>query len=211
MAKKQLFLDIDTQFDFLSRKGKLYVPNAETIVDKISQTRKFALDNGFSILASVDWHSLDDAEISLQPDNKKTFPPHCLAGQPGSERVGFLGDVPIEYAQLEKMKKLQLKKLVDKPQFHVVVRTNTVDMFENPNTLYLLSVIGPKTIVVFGVALDVCVRNAVEGLLRWGKCSVILLKDVTKGLGIIKEKALLTDFAERGVQIKTLAELKREF
>jgi len=62
---------------------------AEDIIAKVSEVRKFALENGYSIIADIDWHSLDNKEISEAPDFKETFPPHCMAGEPGSERVGF--------------------------------------------------------------------------------------------------------------------------
>ena len=64
MKKDILFWDVDTQFDFMNSQGNLYVPGAEAIIDKVSETRRLALDNGFSMLADIDWHSRQDAEIS---------------------------------------------------------------------------------------------------------------------------------------------------
>lgn len=84
MKKNTIFWDVDTQFDFMSPEGKLYVPGAENIIDKVSRTRKFALENGYSIIADIDWHSTDNEEISDTPDFKQTFPPHCMAGAPSS-------------------------------------------------------------------------------------------------------------------------------
>ena len=103
MKKQTVFWDVDTQFDFMQPQGKLYVPGAEKIIDKVSKVRKFALENGHSIIADIDWHSRDNVEISDSPDYKVTFPPHCMAGEPGSERVGYLGSVPIEYIAIKKM------------------------------------------------------------------------------------------------------------
>ncbi|MHC4061694.1 MAG: cysteine hydrolase family protein, partial [Planctomycetota bacterium] len=95
MAEKDtIFWDVDTQFDFLKPEGRLYVPGAAKIIEPISRTRVFALENGYSIIASMDWHSLEDEEISTTPDFKETFPPHCMAFESGSERLGYLGDVP---------------------------------------------------------------------------------------------------------------------
>ena len=86
--KEVIFWDVDTQRDFLSAGGRLYVPGAAEIVPAISSVRKFALTSGFSIIASIDYHSMDDLKISLDPDFKATFPPHCLADTPGGERLG---------------------------------------------------------------------------------------------------------------------------
>lgn len=211
MTKKQvIFWDVDTQFDFLRPEGKLYVPDAEKIIDNISLTRRFALQNGHSIVASMDWHSLSDKEISLKPDFKITFPPHCLASEPGSERIGYLGEIPVEYVEIQKVNNAALTKLVNKEQFHLVIKSNTVDIFENPNTIELLNLIGPGTAVVFGVALDVCVYYAVEGLLSWGKTDIILLKDVVQGLGIKDDQEVLREFRRKGVKLRELADLKKE-
>lgn len=70
----------------------------------MNYTIDFLQNQGFMlILLHIDWHSLDNKEISEAPDFKETFPPHCIAGKPGSERVGYLGKLPIEYVQIDKM------------------------------------------------------------------------------------------------------------
>ena len=56
----------------------------------MNYTIDFLQNQGFMLtLLHIDWHSLDNKEISEAPDFKETFPPHCIAGEPGSERVGF--------------------------------------------------------------------------------------------------------------------------
>ena len=157
MKDETIFWDVDTQLDFMRPEGKLYVPGAETIIDRVSDVRRFALENGYSIVADIDWHSTDDDEISDTPDYKRTFPPHCMAGEPGGERVGFLGELPIEYVGLEKMDTDAMRKLTGKEQFHIVIRKDALDVFSNPNTDKLVELIDPKKVVVFGVALDLCV------------------------------------------------------
>jgi len=132
MRNNILFWDVDTQYDFMRLEGKLYVPGAEDIIEKISHVRRFALENGFSIVASTDWHSSEDAEISDDPDFKQTFGPHCIANEPGSERVGYLGELPIEYIPNSKMDTDALKKLSDKERFHIVIRKQVTDVFSNP-------------------------------------------------------------------------------
>ncbi len=203
-----LFFDIDTQYDFLEPEGRLYVEGAEAIIDRISEARRFALENGYSILATVDWHSLEDEEISTQPDYRVTWPPHCLAGESGAQRLGYLGELPIEYVGPEAAGGDRLLKLAQREQFHIVIRTSTVDAFENANTQRLLEVTGPKRMIVFGVALDICVNNAVRGLIKWGRTETIVLSDVVKGLGTQKDDDVYARFRERGVRIMTLSEVK---
>jgi nicotinamidase/pyrazinamidase len=211
MTKKQtIFWDVDTQFDFMQPTGKLYVPGAETIIDKVSAVRKFAFENGCSMIADIDWHSLDNEEISQSPDFKQTFPPHCMAGEPGSERVGYLGNVPIEYVEIDKMPDNSLKKLVDKDQFHIVIKKESIDAFDNPNTDRLLKLIKPKVVAVFGVALDFCVYYVLQGLAKYKGIKLILLRDVTKGLNSRPENEIFNELQQKGVEVIKLADLKRQ-
>jgi nicotinamidase/pyrazinamidase len=208
MKRQTIFWDVDTQFDFMQPTGKLYVPGAETIIDKVSEVRKFALDNGCSMIADIDWHNLDNEEISQSPDFKQTFPPHCMAGELGSERVGYLGNVPIEYVEIDKMSDDSLKKLVDKDQFHIVIKKESIDAFDNPNTDRLLKLIKPKAVTVFGVALDFCVYYVLRGLAKQKDIKLILLSDVTKGLNSRPETEILNELRQIGVEIINFADFK---
>jgi len=218
MKRQTIFWDVDTQFDFMQPQGRLYVPGAETIIDKVSEVRKFALENGCSMIADIDWHSLDNEEISQSPDFKQTFPPHCMAGEPGSERVGYLGNVPIKYVEIDKMSDDSLKKLVDKDQFHIVIKKEGIDAFDNPNTDRLLKLIKPKAVTVFGVALDFCVYYVLHGLAKYtcpeqGRrkgIKLILLRDVVKGLNSRPEGEILSELRQMGVEIINFTDFKRQ-
>ncbi|TKJ33507.1 MAG: hypothetical protein CEE38_20315 [Planctomycetes bacterium B3_Pla] len=208
MKNETIFWDVDTQFDFMRPEGKLYVPGAETIIDRVSDVRRFALENDYSIVADVDWHSLDNDEISETPDYKRTFPPHCMAGEPGGERVGFLGELPIEYVGLETMESNALSTLISKEQFHIVIRKDALDVFSNPNTDKLVELIHPKKVVVFGVALDVCVCCVVEGLSRFDDIELCVLKDAVKGLEVRPEQEIFDQFRRMGVEVTEFGDLE---
>lgn len=203
-----LFWDVDTQFDFMMPGGRLHVPGAEQILKTVSGVRRLALDNGYSMMADIDWHSPDDPEISETPDFKETFPPHCMAGQPGAERVGYLGEVPISYVEISAADMADLQRLVQKEPFHIVIKKNSLDVFENPNTDRLVDLIRPKEVIVFGVALDFCVSCVLRGLTKYSGIEVVLLKDATKGLGTKPDEEICIEFAREGVQVTTLAEFK---
>ena len=208
MRKDTVFWDVDTQFDFMRTEGRLYVPGAETIIDTVSEVRRFALNNGYSIIADIDWHSADNDEISDNPDFERTFPPHCMAGEPGSERVGYLGELPIEHVSIDKMDAGDLRELVDKDQFHIVIRKDELDVFSNPNTGELVKLIEPKKVAVFGVALDFCVSCVVQGLSRFGDIELCVLTDAVRGLGVKPESEILDEFREMGVEIAEFGALK---
>jgi nicotinamidase/pyrazinamidase len=208
MKRQTVFWDVDTQFDFMRPEGKLYVPSAESIIDRVSEVRKFALENGYSIIADIDWHSTSNEEISDAPDFKQTFPPHCIAGSPGSERVGYLGNVPIGYVEIDKMSDDSLKELVDKDQFHIVIKKDSIDAFGNPNTDRLVELVKPKVMAVFGVALDFCVYYVLRGLAKHKDIKLILLKDVVKSLNSTPEQEIFSELRQWGVEIAELADFK---
>ena len=210
MKEQTIFWDVDTQYDFMQPDGKLYVPGAETIIPKVSEVRRFALENGYSIVADIDWHSRDNEEISDAPDFKETFPPHCMAGEPGSERVGFLGDVPIQYIEINEMDTNAIRPLIGKKQYHVVIRKNSLDVFDNPNTDKLVKLIAPKRVIVFGVALDFCVYYVVRGLSKYPDVHLCVLKDIVKGLDVRPEREIFDEFEQMSVEITELAALERE-
>jgi nicotinamidase/pyrazinamidase len=68
---------------------------------------------------------------------------------------------------------------------------------------------GPPEFVVCGVAADVCVRHAVEGLLARGH-RVAVVRDATWGLGLEPLDALLARWAAAGARLVTTAELGRD-
>ncbi len=208
--KKTIFWDVDTQFDFMKPQGALYVPGAEEIIDKVGQVRRFALENGYSILSDVDWHRLDNPEISQQPDMKTTFPPHGMAGTPGAERVGDLGDVPIDYVEIDEVDLAQLRKLVQKDQFHIVIRKQSLNVFDNPNTHKLVDLIRPEHVIAFGVALDCCVYYVLSELSKHKGVRLSLLTDATKGLHTRPDEEVYDELRQRGVEITTFDQIKEQ-
>ena len=75
-----LFWDVDTQIDFLSPQGKLYVPGAEKIIPNLRRLTKYAADHTIPIVSSTDAHVQNDPEFSQ-------YPPHCLVGTEGQKKV----------------------------------------------------------------------------------------------------------------------------
>ena len=210
VRKETIFWDVDTQYDLMRPEGRLYVPGAEGIIDNVNKARRFALENGYPIIAIVDWHQDGNPEISNTPDFKNTFPPHCMAGTPGSKRVGWLGNLPIGLVPNKPMSDTDLHKLLDKEQFHIAIIKEDLDVFTNPNTSTILEILKPRSFVVFGVSLDFCLRMVVEGLLKMGGMKLYLLRDAVKGLGIKPENDILEEFKNKGVEIMPLAQLQRK-
>jgi nicotinamidase/pyrazinamidase len=203
MKEQTIFWDADTQADFMNPEGKLYMPGAMDIIENVSRIREYAIDNGYSIIASTDWHSLTDSEISENPDYIKTYPPHCLANEPGSKRVGFLGKQPIEYIDISEMKLNDLKRLVMPEQFHIVIRKNELGVFSNPNTSVLLGLLRPKKIFIFGVALEICVDITVKDLIERSIPDITVFSDAVKSLNSEVDEVVFKNMIKLGVKIKS--------
>src|SRR6266705_2109523 len=84
---QRVLWDVDTQVDFMLPEGKLYVPGAEKTAPAMARLVAAARDAGIVHVASADDHELTDPEISDDPDLRDTWPPHCLRGTRGAERI----------------------------------------------------------------------------------------------------------------------------
>ena len=74
-----LFIDVDTQLDFLYPAGALYVPGAEHIVPALAHLNHYAARHGIPVISTVDAHTEDDPEFRF-------WPKHCVAGATGQHK-----------------------------------------------------------------------------------------------------------------------------
>ncbi|MHB1562160.1 MAG: isochorismatase family protein, partial [Isosphaeraceae bacterium] len=75
-----VFVDIDTQRDFLEESGALYVPDSRAIVANLGRLSRTAKDAEIPVIATACCHLPDDPELSQ-------FPSHCMAGTDGQRRI----------------------------------------------------------------------------------------------------------------------------
>ncbi|MCH9649751.1 MAG: isochorismatase family protein [Deltaproteobacteria bacterium] len=205
-----LFWDVDTAVDFMLPEGKLYVPGAQDLLPTLARLNAAARDREVPILASVDDHLLTDEEISDQPDFKRTYPPHCLTGTAGAEKVRetrFRDPLVIGHGAVDQ--KVLSRQLATNPR-EILVRKRTVDVFTNANTEALVTALQPRRIVIYGVALDVCVRWAIEGLWERGFHRLSLVLDATQPIDPALGKALLKKWRQQGVGMTTTDDLLAE-
>ena len=92
----------------------------------------------------------------------------------------------------------------------VLVKKNSVDVFANPNTEKIVEILAPQRIILYGVALDICNRFAVEGLLARGYACIDVIIDATKPIDKDKGASLLQEWGRRGVRQLTTEALLTE-
>ena len=81
------------------------------------------------------------------------------------------------------------------------------DVFTNPNVLPVVDAVAPEEIILYGVALDVCDRYAIEGLRRHRPgIPLTLVTDATRAIHADQAPALLEDWRRRGVRLATSEE-----
>ncbi len=190
--------DVDTQVDFMLPDGKLYVPGAEETIPAMARLVEAARDAGVVHVASADDHELTDPEISDEPDFRNTYPPHCLRGTRGAQKISATEqDDPLPLSSVPFPPGL-IPGLVDGRREVLLLKKN-FNVFTNPNTDPLLDALDPEEIVVFGVATDVCDDAAIRGFLQRGR-KVAFVEEAARGLDEARVASCTADWRKDGVQ-----------
>jgi nicotinamidase/pyrazinamidase len=177
-----VFVDVDTQIDFLFPAGALYVPGAERLLPAIARLNHFAAAQGIPLVSTMDAHSEDDPEF-------RQWPPHCVAGTTG---------------QLKPSETLVAGQIAAQ----VIVEKQTLDAFANPDFAALLDRLEADRYVVYGVATDYCVRCAITGLLATGK-PVALVSDAIAAVNPEDGARTIAEFTARGGSLTTVSEVTK--
>jgi nicotinamidase/pyrazinamidase len=199
-----LFWDVDTQVDFLHPDGRLHVPGSEAILPTLKALTDHAHARGIRILASADDHVPGHRELSDTPDYRTTFPPHCMRGTPGQAKVretSLRNPMVIDPSPRDPA---ELGAAIRAHDGDLLFLKHWFDVFTNPNLLPALEALAPSRIVLYGVALDVCNRYAVEGLLRHcPHIAVAVVTDATRAIDETGRDPLLAEWARHGVSLIT--------
>ena len=205
----RVFWDVDTQVDFIEPDGELYVAGSETIRANLARLTTFAHDHGIRIVASSDCHAPEDEELSDDPDFADTFPPHCMIGTPGQARIPeteLSGALIIE-PDADPAEALALVKGHDND---ILFHKRYFDVFTNPCVTPIVEALGITEVTLYGVALDVCNRYAVEGLLRHHpKITITVATDAVRAIDETRRDQLLTNWQARGVAMATTQGITR--
>ena len=218
---------VDVQNDFMRPDGRLYVrhlndasdPGAREVEGAIVEAVKWMRAHADVVVFTGDWHSLDDEEIDPVAPNpaEGTYPPHCMGRSPDSvERRGadiieavrpdgalVLGvDASAEDGTDGAIEAIRAGRevFIQKTRFDVFEGNRATEAFVES----LSDLLDAPEFVVIGVARDVCVTQAVDGLLERGYF-VTALRDATWGLGLEDEVATLDRWAKGG-RVMTLEE-----
>jgi nicotinamidase/pyrazinamidase len=189
--------------------GKLYVPGAEETAPAMRKLVEAARSGGITHVASADDHELTDPEISLDPDYSNTFPPHCLRGTAGAERVPETKQEDPLPLSLVPYPPGLVPKLIEEKREILLLKKN-FNVFTNPNAEALLDALDPDEIVLFGVATDICDDAAIRGFLQRGR-KVTFVEDAARGLDEDRVSVCTKAWRDAGVAFMSAEEAVASF
>jgi nicotinamidase-related amidase len=223
---------VDAQNDFLlppAEGGRLYVHDlfdggedagASQIVPNLARAVEWMRASCDAMVYTGDWHAYGDEEIDpVAPDaTRGTYPPHCMGmADDADERRGaeIHASVAPENAIVlargasDEAAREAAREAV-RERRPVFIQKNRFDVFAgNPAADALLGELrtllgGRVEIFVAGVARDVCVKQAVEGMLDPLRgYPVTVVTDATWGLGLESEQASLARWTQAGAALVT--------
>lgn len=195
MDEPWVFLDVDTQVDFMLPSGSLYVPGAEGIVPHLKALMDYARAQGIPALSSADAHPPDDPSFAQ-------WPAHCVVGTPGQRRIRetqfpHATVIPNRPGAFLPPREWTGQTIVEKQEYDVSTNVN----FEE-----ILASLGPRRWVVFGVATEYCVRSSALALRR-RNFPVDLVVDAIRPLTEEGGRGALEEMRDAGVRLVETAEV----
>jgi nicotinamidase-related amidase len=162
-----VFLDIDTQFDFIDPAGKLYVSQAEKLIPNFRRLFNLAKKHNIPIVSSLDTHRSNDPEF-------KDFPPHCIKGTKGYKKI---------------------KQTIGTNQILVV--KHTIDTFSNPRIKAILKpyqnayVFGVALDYCVRAACLGLVNSGIKTYLITDATKAVSSKGKTQTISLLKQKGVI--------------------
>jgi nicotinamidase-related amidase len=222
---------VDVQNDFMQPTGRLYVhnlfdpsdPGAVRAAPAIAIAVRWMRTHCDVVVYTGDWHGYGDREIDANsPDPQLgTYPPHCMGlspnedeqrgaaivaeVNPGPDVVVLPRDATAQTARRVAARAVRARApvFIQKSEFSVFDGNPATDVFLRALQVELGR---PLEFSVCGVATDVCVKGAVDGLLD-RELQVRVLPDATWGLGLRGPEETFDLWRHRGALITPVAAL----
>lgn len=184
-----VFVDVDTQRDFLEPDGALYVDGSDAILGNLARLTAFARGRGIPVLATACSHTENDVEEIAH------FGRHCMAGTEGQRRADatfWAGSALLAPSDSPDI-------LFETLPRHLTLEKRDYDVFTHPAADAVVARYneGRPTFVVYGVATDFCVKAAVIGLLRRG-AKVAVVVDAVRAIDRAGEADVFRAFTDGG-------------
>jgi len=199
-----LFYDVDTQRDFILPGGRLCIAGTDRIIPKLRAMTDLARTLGIRIVATTDRHFPEDPELER---NGGAYPDHCMDGTDGQLKVSATAPLQPIHIENRALSEAEMDAAIAH-RGELVIEKQRFDAFTgNRNTANLLRRIvnAYDDIVVYGVYTEVCVADAIRGLMQFGKRLHVVI-DATADISDEGE-GLRQRWQSEGIDLTTVAEL----
>ena len=193
----RVFIDVDTQRDFMYPHGAGYFPQAGRISPMVARLFRCARSRGYPVISTT---------MCLRSNNSGSFPAinGCVEGTNGQKKPAFAllarrtsfgpnGNTDLPLGLLRRCQQ-------------VIFEKRGTDPFEHPKFDRLLTRTQVEEYVVFGVAVEDAVKHTVMGLLARGK-QVKLVIDASASRDVRQAEMALRLMMAKGVRVITAREL----
>lgn len=190
-----VFVDVDTQIDFVFPAGALYVPGAEKVLPNITKLNRYAGANRIPLISTVDAHTENDPEF-------RKWPAHCIAGTPGQQKP------QVTLLETREVIPSTAGEYPAPAASQYLLEKQVLDCFSNANLVPLLNRLGADRCIVYGVVTEICVGLAALGLLKSGR-QVGLVADAIRSLNQPDADRMLEEFKAAGGQVISVEQVCR--
>ena len=194
---------VDVQADFTTaKKGSLAVAGSdEAYLKQVAKATKELKAAGLPVYATQDWHPKDHMSFASNQKGKKPFQTMKLS----DGRVQVLW--PDHCVQNTKGSKI----LLDKSLFTAVVQKGKDPKYDSYSGFKddggaktemdaILKKAGVKTVVVYGIATDYCVKATAMDAMAAG-FKVIVVQDLCRGVAPKTSEAAWADMKKAGIKL----------
>lgn len=174
--------------------GELPVADGELIVPVLNRILKVG---GFTVFTTQDWHPLETAHFSPEPNYTTTWPVHCVADTPGA-RLHPLIELPEATMRFRKGFE-RLRRGEDDTSYTGYRATRDIDGRSYDSVERLLYRQKFSQIYLGGIALDYCVRATALDMRRAGY-DVTVITDAVKPVAESSGHAAVAEMRQAGIR-----------
>jgi nicotinamidase/pyrazinamidase len=199
-----VFVDIDTQHDFIDVNGALSVPGADKLSKIYARLYALAKTKGIPVIATMDCHIDNDPEFE-----EFRFPVHCVRGTSGWNKIEETKclDTITMSRDGGSLDRLPEQLIIEKVSFSVFTNEYAERILLSDVPRLLNVAFDDIDFVVFGVATDYCVKAAAIGLAeRGGRVSVI--EDAIAAVQTETGKEAIDEMKKAGVRFVLLEQVE---
>lgn len=190
----RVFIDVDTQRDFIYPQGAAYFRQAGQIAPRLARLFRQARCEGYIVLSTtmcLRCKGSDPNDSCIEGTNGQKKPAYTLLTR--RAKFGTNGNTDLPTRTLRQAQQLIFEK-------------RGVNPFDHPKFDRLISQMQAREYVVFGVATEQAVKSTVLGLLARGK-QVKLVVDATASCNNRQAQMALRQMMAKGVRMVTTHDL----